>query len=110
MRGNITFIDERACVRACVRACSPSLYIPPNNVTYLCGCTACFVHQEAKCAYGILVMAVYWVTEALPLPVTALLPVVLFPTLGVEPAKSVATNFIKVRALCTSSRAEHIAR
>ncbi|HRQ63441.1 MAG TPA: DASS family sodium-coupled anion symporter [Xanthomonadaceae bacterium] len=31
-------------------------------------------------------MAVWWMTEAIPLPVTALLPVVLFPLAGVMPA------------------------
>jgi len=31
-------------------------------------------------------MAVWWMTEALPLPATALLPIVLFPALGVLPA------------------------
>ena len=34
-------------------------------------------------------MAVYWVTEVVPLAVTALLPLVLYPLLGVVPAKDV---------------------
>ena len=39
--------------------------------------------QEAWCGYGILIIASYWMTEALPMPATALLPTVLFPLFGV---------------------------
>jgi len=35
-------------------------------------------------------MAVWWVTEAIPIPATALLPVVLFPLLGIMKGKTVA--------------------
>ena len=40
--------------------------------------------SEAKCGFVILLMAVFWVTDAVPLPVTALLPVVLLPLFGLE--------------------------
>lgn len=40
----------------------------------------CF--QAFKCAYVMLIMASFWVTEALPLAVTSLLPVALLPLLG----------------------------
>lgn len=33
--------------------------------------------------YVVLLMTIFWVTEALPLPITSLLPMVLFPTFGI---------------------------
>ena len=39
--------------------------------------------EEMKCAYVVMIMAVYWVTEALPLEVTSLIPMVGFPLLGI---------------------------
>ena len=38
-------------------------------------------------------MALFWMTEALPIAVTALLPVVLFPLLGVTDIESVTANY-----------------
>jgi sodium-dependent dicarboxylate transporter 2/3/5 len=46
---------------------------------------------ETTRAAGVAIwMAVWWITEAVPLPVTALVPVVLFPLLGVMAGKIVA--------------------
>ena len=39
--------------------------------------------SEARCLYVLLLMAGYWLGELLPIPATALLPVVLFPILGI---------------------------
>lgn len=36
-----------------------------------------------RCMFVVLIMSMYWVTEAIPLPVTSMLPMVLFPLLGV---------------------------
>ncbi|TVQ64323.1 MAG: DASS family sodium-coupled anion symporter [Phycisphaerales bacterium] len=47
---------------------------------------------RAVAAVGVL-MAVLWVTEALPLPATALLPLVLFPVLGVMSPAAAASPF-----------------
>jgi len=58
--------------------------------------------QVAACGYGLLIMATYWVTEALPLAVTALLPIVLFPLLGILSGADVASAYIGV---CTTSSA-----
>jgi hypothetical protein len=43
-------------------------------------------------AVGVL-MAVWWVTEAIPIPATALLPLVLFPLLGVADISNAAAPF-----------------
>ncbi|KAK3592648.1 hypothetical protein CHS0354_034726 [Potamilus streckersoni] len=50
--------------------------------------------SEAICAYAILIMAVYWLTEALPIAVTSLLPIFLFPVLGLMTAKEVSAKYI----------------
>ncbi|XP_056139346.1 Na(+)/citrate cotransporter [Lampris incognitus] len=50
---------------------------------------------EAGCAYVIVLMAVYWCTEALPLAVTALLPALLFPVFGVMQSKDVCMQYLK---------------
>lgn len=50
------------------------------------------IFQEASCAYVIILMAVYWCTEALPLAVTSLLPAVLFPMLGLMQSKMVSCS------------------
>uniref|UniRef100_A0AAQ6A472 Solute carrier family 13 member 5a n=1 Tax=Amphiprion ocellaris TaxID=80972 RepID=A0AAQ6A472_AMPOC len=50
---------------------------------------------EAACAYVIALMAVYWCTEVLPLAVTALLPTILFPVLGIMESKDVCMQYLK---------------
>lgn len=46
--------------------------------------------QEAYCAYAIILMALLWCTEALPLAVTALFPIILFPMMGIMDASEVS--------------------
>ncbi|XP_069507410.1 Na(+)/dicarboxylate cotransporter 3 isoform X2 [Ambystoma mexicanum] len=61
--------------------------------------------KEGKCLYVVLLMATFWCTEALPLAVTALLPIVLFPFLGILPSNKVCpqyfvdTNFLFLSGL-----------
>ncbi|MEQ2198761.1 hypothetical protein XENOCAPTIV_017868 [Xenoophorus captivus] len=50
---------------------------------------------EAKCGYVIILMALYWCTECMPLAVTALLPVVLFPMMGIMKAGDVSIEYLK---------------
>ncbi|XP_055863025.1 Na(+)/citrate cotransporter-like isoform X1 [Biomphalaria glabrata] len=49
--------------------------------------------RQARCGYTIAVMAIYWTTEALPIAVTSLAPVVLLPALGVLTAKEVSSVY-----------------
>nr|XP_046153723.1 solute carrier family 13 member 2 [Oncorhynchus gorbuscha] len=50
---------------------------------------------EAKCGYAIILMALYWCTECMPLAVTALLPVVLFPMMGIMESGEVCVQYLK---------------
>ncbi|XP_033223084.1 protein I'm not dead yet-like [Belonocnema kinseyi] len=38
---------------------------------------------EARCGYVILIMAAYWITDCLPMGITSLIPVVLFPMFSI---------------------------
>ncbi|NXL91169.1 S13A2 protein, partial [Alectura lathami] len=51
--------------------------------------------QEARCGYVIILMALLWCTEALPLAVTALLPVVLFPMMNIMDSTTVCREYLK---------------
>ena len=53
--------------------------------------------QAAKCGYVLLLMAVFWMTEALPIAVTSLLPLVLFPLMGIMKSIDVSMQYMKVR-------------
>jgi solute carrier family 13 (sodium-dependent dicarboxylate transporter), member 2/3/5 len=49
--------------------------------------------EASKVAYLALTMAVLWVTEALPIPATALLPLIMLPLLGVSTIKEAAPPY-----------------
>ena len=51
--------------------------------------------SAARMAGCVVLLATYWASEALPLPVTALMPLLLFPTLGIAVNKDVAVNYFK---------------
>jgi sodium-dependent dicarboxylate transporter 2/3/5 len=63
--------------------CLPCLLIEPSQPAI------------GRTAYSISIMGVYWAFEVLPIAVTALLPLVLFPLLRVMPASEVAINYFK---------------
>lgn len=51
-----------------------------------------FVLQEACCAYVLMVTAVYWVSEAVPLGAAALVPAFLYPLFGVLKSSEVSVS------------------
>ncbi|XP_032433057.1 solute carrier family 13 member 2-like [Xiphophorus hellerii] len=55
----------------------------------------CVPTSEAKCGYVIILMTLYWCTECMPLVVTALLPVILFPAMGIMKASDVSVEYLK---------------
>jgi len=46
-----------------------------------------------RAAAVAILMAVWWITEAIPIPATALLPVALFPVLGILSGKATAATY-----------------
>ncbi|NWX84790.1 S13A1 protein, partial [Nothoprocta pentlandii] len=50
---------------------------------------------EAECAYTLFVVAIFWLTEALPLGVSALIPAFMFPLFGIMSSKQVASAYFK---------------
>ncbi|KAG3277722.1 solute carrier family 13 member 1 [Ictidomys tridecemlineatus] len=51
--------------------------------------------KEAECAYVLFVVAIFWITEALPLSVTALLPGLMFPMFGIMRSTHAASAYFK---------------
>lgn len=50
-------------------------------------------YLTGRAAWATATIALYWATEALPIAVTSLLPIVLYPLLGIVPADRVSRNY-----------------
>ncbi|NXY90388.1 S13A5 protein, partial [Alcedo cyanopectus] len=75
----------------CIR--TTSVFLTFKN-SFLCLNMSFIILQEARCAYIIIIMAVYWCTEVIPLAITSLIPVVFFPLLEVQSSKSVCLQYL----------------
>ncbi|KAM5255320.1 solute carrier family 13 member 4 [Ctenodactylus gundi] len=68
--------------------------------------------SETACAYVLIVTAVYWVSEAVPLGAAALVPAFLYPFFGVLRANEVAAEYFKnttlllVGVICVAAAVE----
>uniref|UniRef100_F6VSV8 Uncharacterized protein n=2 Tax=Ciona intestinalis TaxID=7719 RepID=F6VSV8_CIOIN len=49
--------------------------------------------KEFICGYITLVMAIYWITEVIPLAVTSLIPLIVFPLTGIMTSKEVSKAY-----------------
>lgn len=47
-----------------------------------------------RCLYIVAIMALYWVTEALPLPITAFIPIFLYPLMGIMDTSDTTTCYL----------------
>lgn len=63
-------------------------------VVFLLSGTPSGIPDAAWSVSGVaLMMAVFWITEAIPISATALIPVVLFPVLNVDSVKNVTSSY-----------------
>ncbi|CAG0918016.1 unnamed protein product [Notodromas monacha] len=53
-----------------------------------------YENTAARCAWGVIVMSIYWMTEAVPLVVTGMLPVFIFPALGLIDSDTVSKLYL----------------
>ncbi|XP_043943262.1 solute carrier family 13 member 1 [Protopterus annectens] len=53
------------------------------------------LHTEAECAYVLFVVAIFWLVEAMPLAITALIPALMFPLFGIMKASTVANSYFR---------------
>lgn len=52
--------------------------------------------QAAWCAYVVMYMAFLWITETIPMAVTAMIPIFAYPLLGIVESKNICTEYLTV--------------
>ncbi|UCF64666.1 MAG: SLC13/DASS family transporter [bacterium] len=63
-------------------------------ITQLIPATAEFSVEQKRMLAITLLMAIWWMTEALPLGITALLPLILYPLFGIMKSSAVAPHYM----------------
>lgn len=60
-------------------------------------CTYKYLFQPHQwTAYCLIVMAIFWLSECIPLPVTSFLPIIIFPLTGVASTTDVCMAYVNV--------------
>ncbi len=62
----------------------------------LCPLLIVYPQEESKGAYTLLLMAGYWITEVIPIYVTALLPLVMAPLMGLFTSNEACIEYMRV--------------
>ncbi|MBR4940270.1 MAG: anion permease, partial [Burkholderiaceae bacterium] len=65
----------------------------PDHYIDTTGRVADFTHAARACIAIVLWMGIWWFTEAAPIAVTALLPIVLFPMLGIASSANTLKHY-----------------
>ena len=68
-------------------------YLLPTEYVNPAGEIAAFGHAGRACLAVTVWMAVWWFTEALPIAATAMLPIVVYPLLGIATAAKTFSNY-----------------
>ncbi|MGN0917988.1 MAG: SLC13 family permease, partial [Oxalobacter sp.] len=62
-------------------------FMLPDTYTNAVGETLPFSHAAKACLAVVVLMGIYWFTEAIPIAATAIIPVAIFPILGIASLK-----------------------
>lgn len=79
-------------------ASSPSDLLSLNSTSAANGSLEVITVSKSKaagCFYVLLLMASYWLLEALPMAITAMLPVIFFPLFGILPSSAVCLEYMR---------------
>uniref|UniRef100_X1YUW4 Citrate transporter-like domain-containing protein n=1 Tax=Capitella teleta TaxID=283909 RepID=X1YUW4_CAPTE len=81
-------IFEVFCVfwRTFVTVLTPIIFLPMIIV---------YQSPTVQCGYVILIMAVFWITECVPMGLTAFLPIIIFPTMGLMSVGEVRYDYLQ---------------
>ena len=55
-----------------------------------------FRFKQSYCAFIMIIMSFYWLTECIPIGITSLLPMLLFPLFGIMSSKHTAQVYFQV--------------
>ena len=61
-----------------------------------------YLIKASKCAYILLLMATFWVTQCIPIGLTGMMPALLFPFFGIMKSTDVSAYYMKVSSLLSS--------